>query len=46
MKKLEEAGRAVPMMRVMAAGLLMMMPSWLKADPPSMAPRKTFQVDQ
>lgn len=46
MKKLEEAGRAVPMILGMLPGLFTMMPSWLKAEPPSMAPRNTFQVDQ
>ena len=46
MKKLEDAGRAPPMTLGIILGLLITMPNWLKAEPPSMAPRNTFQVDQ
>lgn len=46
MKKLEEAGRAVPMTLGMLPGLLMMTPSCEKADPANMPPRKTLKTSQ
>ena len=46
MKKLEAVGRAVPMLLAMLPGLLMRVPSWLKMEPPSMAPRNTLKMSQ
>ena len=46
MKKLEEAGSAVPMTLGMLPGLLMMTPSWEKADPANMPPKKTLKTSQ
>ena len=46
MKKLEEAGSAVPMTLGMLPGLLMMTPSWEKAEPANMPPKKTLKTSQ